>query len=216
MYNIIESFLNEKNEEKAYKMKVYMRNQFEFLGIDSVSRKRIQKKYFNDIEKIDEINKVWVLQLWSYNGREFQYFAIDYLIKYKKKLIKEDINFLETLILTKSWWDTVDLIASNLIGRLCLEYPELIEDKILHWCKSDNIWLRRTAILFQLKYKDKTNEEILEHILKENISSNEFFIKKSIGWALREYSKTNANFVRDFLKNYNVSKLTLREASKYI
>src|SRR5690606_8101429 len=99
--------------------------------------------------------------------REFQYVVVDYLVKNKRHLINRHINLLEYLITTKSWWDTVDAIASYLVGTVFQRYPELIDSHGTRWLQSDNIWLNRTMIIFQLKYKDRTYEKLLFSIIKQ-------------------------------------------------
>jgi 3-methyladenine DNA glycosylase AlkD len=141
---------------------------------------------------------------------------MDYLVKVKKQLQKEDITFIEELITTKSWWDSVDLIASHLVGEICKMYPELVYEHILKWSIDENMWLRRTSILYQLKYKENLDTEILEKVIKVNINDENFFIRKAIGWALREYSKTNKEWVGNFLNNNKLSSLSIKEASKYL
>jgi 3-methyladenine DNA glycosylase AlkD len=122
---------------------------------------------------------------------------------------------LERLITTKSWWDSVDSIAP-LVGELARKYPELVEENINHWSKHDNYWLRRASILFQLKYKDETNEALLYDYMVKNADSKEFFIQKAIGWALREYSKTNPKSVKAFIEGNQLAPLSIREGSKYL
>lgn len=213
---VINKFRESTNEENAIAMKAYLKGQFEFLGIKSPERKELQKEFLSNINKKEPINKVWVLQLWNYEQREFQYLAIDYLIKMKNNLLEEHIDLIKILIVTKSWWDTVDLLASHLIGELCKKYPNLINEYILKWAVSENMWLRRTSILYQLKYKDNVDTKILEYAICENKNDNEFFIRKSIGWSLREYSKINREWVKEFLENNKLSPLSIREASKYL
>jgi len=142
--------------------------------------------------------------------------AVDYLIALKDYIKAEDMERIEYLITTKSWWDTVDAIASVVVGQMCRNYPELIESHILNWAKSSNIWLARTAILFQLKYKENTDIDLLSRIIRENSEQKEFFITKAIGWVLREYSKTNQEWVREFIRNNALQPLSIKEGSKYI
>src|SRR5699024_9475553 len=114
-----------------------------------------------------------------------------YLIKNKKLLKECHITLIEHIITTKSWWDTVDAIATHLVGELFAKYPHLITEKGDNWLRLENIWLQRSMILFQLKYKEKTNEDLLYSIIKQLKHIDEFFIQKAIGWSLREHSKTN-------------------------
>ena len=97
-----------------------------------------------------------------------------------------------------------------------MKYPELIDDYILDWSNDDNMWLKRSSVLFQLKYKEKTNVNLLKEIILNNNMDNEFFIAKAIGWILREYSKTNPKWVKEFIGNNYLQKLSIREGGKYI
>lgn len=214
--DIIEIFKNHENKEDALAMKGYMKDNFEFLGIRSPLRKELQKEFLKGIDKKTSIDKVLVNNLWNQPYREYQYLAIDYLIKKKKQFEKEDIIFIKELIITKSWWDSVDSIAPNLLGEICKKYPELMNECILNWSKDENMWLRRSAILYQLKYKENLDTNILEVVIKDNKEDNEFFIRKAIGWILREYSKTNKKWVSDFIKENKLSNLSIKEASKYL
>lgn len=216
MFSVINGFLENKDEEQAVAMTDYMKGQFLFLGIRTPLRKTLQKEFLRGIDKKDDLNKVMVLQLWSYEQREFQYFAIDYLIKEKKKLKKEHMDFVQTLIMTKPWWDTVDLLASHIVGELCSKYPELVETHMIPWSMSSDLWLRRTALLYQLKYKEKVDQEVLTQIIENNIKDQDFFIRKAIGWILREYSKNNKEWVKHFIETHELSPLSKKEASKYL
>ena len=213
---VVEKFKVNGNEENAKAMKAYLKDQFEFLGIKSPERKDLQKEFLKSIDKNSEINKVWILQLWNYQYREFQYIAMDYLIKLKKNLKEEHMELIEVLIVTNSWWDTVDILASHMVGELCRMYPNLIEKYILKWAVSENVWLRRTAIIYQIKYKETVDTRMLEYAICENMSDNEFFIRKAIGWSLREYSKVNKSWVKEFISKNKLSSLSVREASKYL
>lgn len=214
--NIDEKMFEFKNEDDAIAMSSYMRNKFKFLGIKSPKRKEIFKEIFENFKNNKEIDKEFVVKFFNKDYREFQYIAIDYLIKMKKYFLKDDIFFIKDLIITKSWWDTVDLIASNLLGEICKKYTSLIDEQIVFWINDDNMWIRRSSIIFQLRYKENTNLEILQKSIESNIDDNEFFIQKAIGWALREYSKTDYKWVLNFINNHNLSKLSKREAEKYI
>lgn len=213
---IINVFIENRNEDNAKYMKAYMKDNFEYLGIKTPLRKELEKEFLKEKSKEALIDKDFVKMLWNYEYRELQYVALDYLVKQKKKLQKDDIHFIRDLIITKSWWDTIDLIASHLVGEICKKYPELIDEYILNWSTDENMWIRRTAILYQLKYKQDTDRNILEKVIKDNIEDEEFFIRKAIGWALREYSKTNKDWVSEFVANNRLSKLSEKEASKYL
>lgn len=213
---IIDIFKYNENKENAVSMKKYLKDNFEFLGIKKPERSKLQKEYIKEISKDQNINTDIVKKLWEMDEREFQYLALDYLVKNKKKLNKENINLIEYLIVTKSWWDTVDIIATHLVGQMCQTHKELIKEYIIKWSTSENMWLRRTAILFQLKYKENVDTKLLTQIIHYNNLSKEFFINKAIGWMLREYSKTNPKWVKEFIDTNELSRLSVREGSKYL
>jgi 3-methyladenine DNA glycosylase AlkD len=209
-------FEEHRNDDNAGPMRKYMKDHFPFLGIKSPLRKELEKQFFKETGILkEEFNKDFVVGLWEKDEREYQYTAITYTGKFIKKLPKDAIQFLERLITTKSWWDSVDSI-SPLVGELARKYPELVEETINHWSVDDNYWLRRVAILFQLKYKQQTNEALLYDYMVKNADSKEFFIQKAIGWALREYSKTNSGSVRAFIEGNQLAPLSIREGSKYL
>lgn len=213
---IIEKFYQHRNSEKAVSMSAYMKNHFPFLGIPSPVRKDIEKEFIKSIKKDPQIDWNFIFKCWELPEREFQYLAMDILGALHKQMTKEDIEHLENLIVSKSWWDSIDFLSPSLVGKLCMRYPELIPTHILKWSQSDHLWLRRSAILFQLKYKDQTDEKLLAEIILQNNDTKEFFINKAIGWALREYSKHNPDWVKSFINNNTLHTLSIREGSKYI
>jgi 3-methyladenine DNA glycosylase AlkD len=148
--------------------------------------------------------------------REFQYVALDYLHLKKPLLTPDDVAHLKKLALDKSWWDTIDGL-DRIIGGIALQFPE-VNKVLLKWSVDNDFWLRRIAIDHQLDRKDKTNTVLLEQIIKNNFGQTEFFINKAIGWSLREYSKVNPDWVRNFVSRYKneLASLSIREARKYI
>ncbi len=205
-----------RNELLAESMSKYMQDKFRFLGVRGATRTEIYKKYFPDARKSKAIDWDFIENCWNKEEREFQYVVVYYLKAMQRFLKREDISRLKYLIVTKSWWDTVDLLA-KVVGSLVIRI-EGYDQIMLEWSKDSNIWLRRVAILYQLSLKDKVDEQILDNILVNNLGDNEFFINKAIGWALRDYSKFNPEWVREFIKKNkdNMANLSIREASKYI
>ena len=205
-----------RNELLAESMSKYMQDKFRFLGVRGATRTEIYKKYFPDARKSKAIDWDFIENCWNKEEREFQYVVVYYLKAMQRFLKREDISRLKYLIVTKSWWDTVDLLA-KVVGSLVIRI-EGYDQIMLEWSKDSNIWLRRVAILYQLSLKDKVDEQILDNILVNNLGDNEFFINKAIGWALRDYSKFNPEWVREFIKENkaNMTNLSIREASKYI
>lgn len=216
---MISSFLRQmeenRNQEHAAAMKKYMKNLFPFLGIKSPERKKLSKTFIQELCAIEDF-ETHVLSLWDLPEREYQYVAVDFLVKKKKHLNESHLDLIESLIITKSWWDTVDLIASHLVGTIFSKSPEFIQSRGRVWINSDNIWLQRSMLLFQLKYKEKTDKELLFSIIRQTKHIEEFFIQKAIGWALREYSKTNPADVVRFIESQSLSNLARKEGLKHI
>ncbi|MDP2423568.1 MAG: DNA alkylation repair protein [Bacteroidales bacterium] len=155
--------------------------------------------------------------LWQQPQREFQYVGIDFAERLLKKLGEEAISTIEFMITQKSWWDTVDWVASHHAGTYFQLFPQHVATKTESWACSDNMWLQRSALLFQLKYKAQTDEALLFDYITRLKSSKAFFIRKAIGWSLREYSKTSPERVIRFLeKNNDLAGLSRREALKWI
>lgn len=214
---LISLFEENRNNDNAVPMQNYMKNLFPFLGIKTPLRRKLTSLFYKETEILkQEINLEFVKQLWMKDEREYQYAAQDYLVKSMKKINISHMAFIENLITTKSWWDTVDVLAPHLVGKIAKETPYIIEGNIHKWAYGEHLWLKRSSILFQLKYKKETNEPILFKYITANADSKEFFIQKAIGWALREYSKTNPDSVRQFINETTLSKLSVREGSKYI
>jgi 3-methyladenine DNA glycosylase AlkD len=215
--NELEKAYNENsNTENAVAMSKYMRTIFPFFGIKTKDRRLILKKIWKaNQQEVSQNSRQVALELFQKKQREFHYCAVEILIQeLNKKYIKEDIQLIEELITTNSWWDSVDFLAKYLLGNYLLQFPEETDSLILKFSNSDNMWLNRSAILFQLGYKEKTNFEVLKSVCEKHKTSTEFFIQKSIGWALREYAKTNPEAVKDFVFNSNLKKLSEKEALK--
>ncbi|KFN02850.1 DNA alkylation repair protein [Bacillus clarus] len=212
-----EHFIAHKNPEKAEPMARYMKNHFSFLGIQSPERRQLLREVIqlHPLPSKEDF-PIIIRELWDLPEREFQAVALDILQKYKKHLDATHIPFLEELIVTKSWWDSVDGIVPTFLGGIFLKHPELISAYIPKWIASENIWLQRSTILFQLKYKQQMDEDLLFWIIGQLKSSKEFFIQKAIGWVLREYAKTKPDIVWEYIQNNELAPLSRREAIKHI
>lgn len=210
------AFQGKSNPENAIAMAKYMRNHFSFFGIKTEDRRQIFKAIWKENkQEVDRNPREIALELYSKPERELHYCAIEILIRQlKNHYLKKDIQLIEKLISTNSWWDSVDTIAKNILGEYLLEYPLETEKVIAHFSNSENMWLNRSALLFQLGYKQKTNFELLKSECEKHQNSNEFFIQKAIGWALREYAKTNPVAVINFVEASNLKNLSKKEALK--
>ncbi len=210
-------FRKHANPENAVQMKKYMKDRSEFFGIKSPLRRELYRKHISQFGLIPADQREEIVKwCWEIPQREWQYFAMEFLGKEAKKVNENIINLYEFMIVTKSWWDSIDYISANLVGPYLQKFPEHIPHLTTRWMNSDNMWLQRTCLLFQLKYKTSTDTSLLSSFIKSLSSSNEFFIRKAIGWALREYSKTNPDFVIQFVKENTLSGLSEREALKWL
>jgi 3-methyladenine DNA glycosylase AlkD len=212
------AFKEKSHPENAFVMAKYMRNHFSFFGIKTEDRRMIFKTICRENQlEISENPRAIALELYSKTQRELHYCAIEILIKQlKSNYATNDIQLIEKLIITNSWWDSVDTIAKNILGEYLLEYSREIETVIERFSNAENIWLNRSAILFQLGYKQKTNFDLLQSECEKHKNSNEFFIQKAIGWALREYAKTNPQAVKNYVSNTKLKPLSTKEALKNI
>ncbi len=210
------SFEANKNDKQAEQMAKYMKNKFSFYGIKTPLRRALYKDFLKDEKQNSAIDWKFLDQCYGDEHREFQYLAIDYLTAMRKMLCYDDVFIILKYIKLKQWWDTIDQF-DRLIGNIGL-VDSRINDLMIEWSKNDDMWLRRLAIDHQLLRKEKTNTHLLEQILLNNLESEEFFINKAIGWSLRDYSKTNPDWVRDFIKKHKakMSSLSIKEASKYL
>ena len=201
----------------ARPMKRYMRDQFEYLGIKSPQLGALFKELVaaQGLPPISELDSI-VRDLWSLSQREYQYTATGLISKLEKQLPEEFIETLEYLITTKSWWDTVDTISTGTLGLHFKRFPKIKKKYLAKWRKSDNFWLRRACILFQLNYKTDTDFNLLCEIIRENLGSKEFFINKAIGWSLRQYTRVDPQAVRKFVQETPLNPLSAREAIKWL
>lgn len=197
-------------------MKKYMRNQFAFYGYQTKPRKAIYHDGLRDAKKSGQLDWELLEQCWQDPHRELQYFVCDYLIAMEKHLQMNDLPKIERFVRSKQWWDTIDALVKP-ISYLTWNDPTG-PALMLKWSRDPDFWVRRVAIEFQLLRKDETDTALLAQIIENNLGSQEFFINKAIGWALRDYSKTNLAWVADFIDRHqdDLSKLSLREGSKYL
>jgi 3-methyladenine DNA glycosylase AlkD len=215
---LIEQFEANRDPDRAGYMKKYLKDQFEFYGIGTPARRAMLSAHIKDhgLPERSEIEKV-SRNLWEMDERECQFTAVDMLKRMKKKLEPGDLSLLEYLIVTKSWWDTVDGIAGWLAGELFKRHPEMIVPTTGRWMESGNIWMQRSCLLFQLSYKKDTDLDLLFGFIGELSGHKSFWIRKAIGWVLREYSKTDPGTVQAYVDAHpELSGLSKREALKVI
>ena len=212
---LLEDLKRVASPNDAVAMKTYMKNKFEFLGAKTPARRKLAKAFFKQQTDF-VIDWNFINEAWNNPYRELQYTALDYLEIRNKLLTPSDLPRLKKLAQTKSWWDTIDFL-DRLVGSIIARFPET-KEIIVAWSCDEDIWLRRLAIDHQLLRKEKTDTELLEKILVNNLGRTEFFINKAIGWALRDYSKTNPDWVRAFIERHRaeMAALSIREGSKYL
>jgi len=210
------NFEEKGNPEVAEKQMKYMRNQFAYYGLKAPVWLPITKKLLKE-EGIPLGDDLKTLARLCYEDeyREVNYFGIEMVQKVLKKQEEDFLNLLEEQILEKSWWDTVDWIA-KLVGIHFLRYPHLIKPTTEKWMATNNFWLQRTSIIFQLFYREKTDTDLLFKYIKQIAHSKEFFLQKAAGWALRQHSRTDAEIVIDFIDKNTLAPLTKREGLRLL
>lgn len=214
---ILEGFEGARDEVYAGWISAYMRNKFRFFGIPMPKRRLLYRSILSAAKRSKVIDWVLLDRCWENEYRDFQYFVFDYLMAMQPFLTYEDvINHLEKYVRSKQWWDSIDNL-DGIIGNIAFTDCR-INELMLKWSTDDDFWVRRIAIDHQLNRKEKTDTALLKQILLNNFGSKEFFINKAIGWSLRDYSKTDPNWVRQFVEKYKdqMNPLSIREASKYI
>lgn len=211
-----DTFHTHGNPETAQGQMAYMRNQFEYFGLKMPQWTALTKVIHKEqgLPQGEDLKQLARL-CFQDDHREMHYFALETVQKALKTQLPAFIEFLEELILTHSWWDTVDWI-NKLVGLHFKRFPQLVVPVTERWMDSGNFWLQRVCLIFQLTYKDKTDVELLFKYVRRVADSKEFFLQKGAGWALRQYSRTNPEAVREFVSNTRLAALTKREAMRLI
>lgn len=213
---IYDIFLQNRSAATAKEQAQYMRNKFEFIGLKQPDRVALTKSFFLRFGKLSAADNILLAkECFQYKEREMWYLGCEQLIKAKKILKAEDLKYIETIIVKSDWWDIVDTLATNVVGEIVLkEYAA--KEIMLKYSYNTNMWLRRVSVIFQLKYKDKTDATFLFDRCRQLADEKEFFIQKAIGWALREYAKSNPDAVLAFVNDTNLANLSRREALKHL
>lgn len=215
---LIEQFTRHASDSIAQSQRAYMLHQFSYFGIPTPLRRSLQKQIFKEykINSYDQLISI-IDTMWHHEKREMHYTAMELAYHYRALWQPGILSHFKTMIETNSWWDTVDYIASKLVGTLLLQHPDLISH-MDRWITDPNKWVRRSALIFQLLYKDKTDVHRLIGYCEQQLADTDFFIRKAIGWALRQYSKTDPSTVKEFVEKHHhaMSRVTYNEAVKYI
>lgn len=212
-----ELLLQHADSTRAAAMHRYMKGNFPYFGIPSPLRRELLRTWKAELGKPDR--DYWISFMhwcWDQPEREWQYAAMDMMKPVLKTWQRDEIALLEAWITTKSWWDTVDLMAAHGVGSYFKQYPDQIASTCDRWYHSGNLWLQRTVLIFQLGYGPQTDKELLFHYIHLLSGHRDFFIRKAIGWALRQLSKSDPLAVKELLSQTQLSPLSVREASKYL
>lgn len=202
---------------RASGAKAYMRNKSEFYGLSSPLRRQIVREFiakagYPPYEQLEEL----VRFAWEQPQREWQYTAMEFAAKYVKKAGPELIDLSEWMITHKSWWDSVDFVAPNIAGMMFRRFPELKMQYIDRWLQSGNLWLQRSCLIHQLRFNKTTDSILLFNLCEQLAGHPDFFIRKAIGWSLRQYSKFAPEAVTEFVHDHELSNLSRKEALKVI
>lgn len=214
LYDLKAVFKENANSEFAISMKTYMKNNFEFYGIKTDLRRSLLKPLIETHRlEIRDTIRTLAFDLYDEPQREMHHCVTELFEKQLRKTYKkEDIYLIEKLITKNSWWDTVDFIAKQIVGKYLQTFPEETPKIVDRFSSSNNMWLQRTSIIFQLGYREATNKDILFKQCLIHRKSDEFFIQKAIGWALREYGRYNPQAVLEFVASSDLKPLSKREA----
>ncbi len=207
------------NKAKAGPMAAYMKTDDPFHGVQKPGRVEV----FRELVRRYPIEsraayKEAVLALFAQPYREERYLACELAIHHRQYMTLGAIPMYRKMIVDGAWWDTVDMVAPHMVGRVLLDQRAKLKPKLDRWVDDDNMWIRRSSIICQLKHKDSTDEAWLFDVCLRRCEEKEFFIRKAIGWALREHAYTNPAGVKRFLREHGdrLSTLSFREAAKHL
>lgn len=213
-----DALLRAGEPEIAPQMAAYMKDKFAFYGLKKPARQAVTTAFVQQWGWPTPEQLAPVMRLiWEQEYRELHYFGLELLVRHLKTATPQQLPLYEYLITHQSWWDTVDWLATRVTGELLKRHPEVTAEWMHRWVNAENMWLNRVSIIFQLKYKQRTDTHMLTRHIEQHIEHPDFFIRKAIGWALREYSKTDADFVVTFVESHPaLSPLSQREALKWL
>ncbi|MCT7354825.1 DNA alkylation repair protein [Streptomyces sp. 15-116A] len=215
---LIAAYLPAADPERAGAIRAYMKDIAPFLGLTAPIRRALDRTVVEGLPLPDEADCTAIaLRCWDLPEREYRYFAVDYLRRHVRRCSSGFLPVVRRLVTTEPWWDTVDLLAAHVVGPLVTADPKLtaVMDE---WIADDDLWLARTALLHQLRYKERTDTERLFGYCLRQSGHPDFFIRKAVGWCLREYAKTDPEAVRAFVAEHRerLAPLSVREALKNI
>ena len=208
--------------EKAPQMRAYMKSEMPYLGVQTPQRRALCKEVFTELPlpSFEEWQRT-ILRMWrEASFREERYAAIDLASYsgYKEYQRMKALPMYEEMITTGAWWDYVDGVATGPVAEILRRSPTGMSRRMRAWSKSENIWKRRTSIICQLGFKDRTDLSLLYDCIEPSTGEKEFFLRKGIGWALREYAKTGPLEVVRYVTEHKdrLSPLSRREALRNV
>ncbi|MGV9881279.1 DNA alkylation repair protein [Streptomyces sp. NPDC003006] len=201
---------------RAAQMRAYMKDIAPFLGLTSPVRRELSRAVLAGTPRPDEADCAAIaLRCWGLPEREYAYFAVDYLRRHVRRCSSGFLPVVRHLVTTRPWWDTVDLLAAHVVGGLVAADPRL-RTVMDEWIEDEDLWVARTALLHQLRFKSATDAERLFAYCVRQSGHPDFFVRKAIGWCLREYARTDPEAVRAFVgrERDRLAPLSVREALK--
>ena len=219
--SVVVALFDAADPVRAPQQRAYMKSDMPYFGVGVPQCRRIAASVFNANPLPDA--QTWeatILELWrKATHREERYAAVELLLfkRYSRWIEPARLSMIEELVVTGAWWDYVDAIAGRGMGTMLAAHPRPTKSWLRHWAKDDNVWKRRTAILAQLRAKGATDRKLLADVIRPSIGEPDFFLRKGIGWALREFSKTDPDWVVEFVETHTgLSVLSRREALKHL
>lgn len=207
------------NPEKAKGMQAYMKTDMPFYGVQKPARTEILRHLRGEFAPQNRKEyEALVTALWELPHREEKYLAQRVAVVFRQFIVPESLPLYERFIVEGAWWDFVDETATHMIRELVLDHPSEIWPTVDGWNGHDDMWLRRTSIICQIGAKERTDAERLFRFCERRMLETEFFIRKAIGWALRDYARTEPDAVARFANEHraSLSGLSFREATKHI
>lgn len=207
--------------EKAAEMRRYMRGQFAFLGVRGPERTEAWRAARSAADEAhgrpggDEL-LAFARAMWRRPQREYRYLGAKALAARATRLEPRHLDAIRALLVTDPWWDTVDILAPNVVGLLARRWPDEVVPVLDLWVVDEDKWLVRTAVIHQLKAKEDTDVDRLARYCRAAAPHGDFFVRKAVGWALRQYSYVDPDWVQDFVAGATLSGLSEREALKAI
>ncbi len=208
----------EADPERAEGMAAYLKTDMAFYGVTSPIRRQIMNQLGQFAPETNAEYRSQVMGLWERPHREEKYLAIDWAKRHRPFITFENVDLYERMVAEGAWWDLVDDMAANLVGTVVRTDLDRMRGVLERWLTGDDLWLRRAVIICQLKSKDETDAALLFDACERTAHETDFFIRKAIGWALRQHSRVDPDAVREFVERHldELSGLSVREATKYL